>query len=63
MNPELALAEYEAVIHRAQATVACVAPSGAHPAVLRHALNLLHDEDLKRINRTQAKLAHQLRDR
>ena len=63
MNPEIALAEYEAVIHRAQATVAYVAPSGAHPAVLRHALNLLNDEDLKRINRTQARLAHQLRHR
>ena len=63
MNSELALAEYEAIIHRAQATVDYVAPSGADPAVLRHALNLLNDEDLKRINRTQARLAHQLRDR
>ena len=45
------------------ATVAYVAPSGTNPAVLRHALNLLNDEDLKRINRTQARLAHQLRHR
>ena len=63
MNPELALAEYEAVIHRAQATVAYVAPRGADPAVIRYSLNLLNDEDLKRINRTQARLAHQLRHR
>ena len=63
MNPEIGLTEYEAVIQRAQATVAYVAPSGTNPAVLRHALNLLNDEDLKRINRTQARLAHQLRHR
>ena len=60
MNAEIALAEYEALIHRTRATVDFGDDTGTDQTVLQQALNLLIYEERKRISRTKARLAHRL---
>ena len=60
MNAELALAEYEAIIHRTRATVDFNDDTGTDRTVLNQALNLLIYEERERITRTKARISHRL---
>lgn len=60
---ENALADYEALIYRAQAAVDYDDQSGLDRNVLRQSLAMLLDDDISRINRTQARLSHRLAGR
>ena len=60
---EDALADYEALIYRAQAAADYDDQSGLDRNVLRQSLAMLLDDDINRINRIQARLAHRLAGR
>ena len=60
MNPKIALAEYEALIHRTRATIDFDDDTGTDQTVLHQALNLLIYEERERITRTRARLSHRL---
>ena len=60
MNTEIALAEYEALIHRTRATVDFDDDTGTDQTVLQQALNMLIYEERERISRTRARLSHRL---
>jgi hypothetical protein len=60
MNPKIALAEYEALIHRTRATIDFDDDTGTDQTVLHQALNLLIYEERERITRTKARLSHRL---
>ena len=60
---ETALADYEALIYRAQAAVDYDDQTGIDRNVLRQSLTMLLDDDIGRISRTQARLSHRLAGR
>lgn len=60
MNTDIALAEYEALIHRTRATVDFDDDTGTDQTVLHQALNMLIYEERERISRTRARLSHRL---
>ena len=55
MDQEQASAQYEALVHRARATVEYDDTTGANRATLQHAIILLASEDAERIHNSDVR--------